>query len=113
MLKIGQELKELLKNEILEDVGWKSISWSGNDTGGIITTNMDMRGRLVSLRFKSSTNDYHSCYVTFFWSGSNNYLIAQMYNVTQYILCNNTTSTGFQLTIPSTIKLDAIHYLNL
>ena len=92
---------------------WKTVNWSGNNTGGAITTNLNMTGKLVCLKFKASTNDYHFCYCTFYWAGTNNYLIANMYNVTQYVIANLTTTTGFTLTIPTTIKLDAIHYLDI
>lgn len=88
-----------VKDEQVEGgYGWQLVEWTGNGSvGGTININRPINNRLVSFRFRSTSNQFHDCYITVMLNAANNYLLTQMYNETKYIVVNNLTSSSFNL----------------
>lgn len=96
----------------LTDYSWKQVSWSGDGSvNGTITVNRDIRDKLVSFEFVSTTNAFHYAYCTFYSSGRNNYLITTMYGNTKHPIVSSMSATTFNLTLDwaNGIKLNRIY----
>jgi len=105
MLKIGEELKQVLKNEILEDIGWVEVDVTGDGISGTHTTKIegsDIRlfdYNLVTFHFRAIANNAHRIPITVRLNGANNYLITQYNNVIHNVIVHTVTNGSFNLII--------------
>lgn len=119
-MKINENIEVGNTGKKLKDIAnaWKEIEWSGEASGGEITTNIDLKNKLVCFEFVPSVNRYHRIPVTFYVSYSNSYSGGH-YGVYDFnCAMSGISSSGFNLIITPksgslSYSLNKIFYLDL
>ena len=115
---VEDAIDEVQTNVDNKQLNWVQVDWTGDETGGTITTNVDLRYKLVCFEFTPSANQYHRIPVTFYVSYSNSYSGGH-YGVYDFnCSISGISNSGFNLIITPksgslSYSLNKIFYLDL
>lgn len=101
-----------------KQLNWVQVDWTGDETGGTITTNVDLRYKLVCFEFTSSANQYHRIPITVYIPYANVYGGGSYGNYDFNFSVSSISNSGFNLSIVAesgslSFMLNRIYYLDL